>query len=446
MAVGWQVPRIMWQQTIRGKRLLGVVVVCWLVVAAGYWHAKGKPGSRVMEPAAEQRIQERAFQLASEFFHKQATPSALSDLQPERLLNPEGEVQGLPRAPAGPLPRNVTLCVGIRSVPRSGSGRQYLPSTIAGLLRGLSAEQRREIYIVVANGAVPAREHHAAFAVESFIDEMVVANEAQQRLKKQVKFVEDQRLDLFLPKLVPTDGALGRMDWIMAAEACLNRTNAPYLLLMEDDVFAYRYWYHYLTDYAFPKLGHNWFRVDLFFIDSWNGWDTDEAIYLIVACVLAALLVTALLLRRCGHYEPRIHPLALLYNFLVLASVFAAIFATPWWLNKMNVMPDRPWGLNPITGKICCAQAYLFNRQHFPALLETALDWGKYRQVDRMVNNFTRGWEKNPSFYAFPSIFQHFGVATTVEFHDGKTKLSTNFENYCVDDQLPSLLHQLKNQ
>lgn len=322
--------------------------------------------------------------------------------------------------------------------------KEYLPATIAGLLRGLTKEQRDDIYIVVVNGALEPRQHHAAFAIEHLIDELITIDPEVRAVKEKMQFVERHRLDLGFNKLIPSDGVLGRIDWTLAARACMEHTAAKFVLMLEDDVFAYAGWFDYLSQFVVPQLGDEWFRVDLFSVDSWNGWETSDAIVLIVICLAITAVLHHAATKRCKGEQAKSDNQTLLAKLLLFAVIFSALFCPVFWLNKMNALPDKALGIHRIVTKICCAQAYMFNRQYFERLLTEVQDWSNSLQVDRLVNKFSRENAPHPSYFSVPSIFQHFGFQTTIEAHDGKTKLSTSFETYCQDQSPRDLLSLLE--
>ena len=413
---------------------------CLIIIAAGFFHARTLPGSRIMAANVEQQLLQRAKLYSTEFYENIEKAGAL----PPKLTSYEKQATHLR---LHLYPRNVSLCVAIRSLPRKGGPtEQYLPLTVAGLLRGLSTQDRQAVYIAVVNGAIDHEDHPAAFAVEPFVDELVLLSPDLIEKKRNIKFIDDQRLSLGLPKLIPGDGALGRLDWQLAAESCLTHTTAEHILIIEDDVFAYRSWFTYLSQHLLPQLaGRQWFRIDLFHIDSWRGWETSETILLIGCCLLLSIPIVLLVILRCGVRQTRLGASSTFsMNVLFLAIFFFAGFAPLWWMNAMNVLPAQQIGLHPILGKICCAQAYMFNRNSLQLAIDLRIKSLEMPlETDRLINNLTRSLrdeEHIPSYFSYPSIFQHVGVQTVIDNHDRLIKLSTTFEYLCRDDGSSDLL------
>ena len=226
----------------------------------------------------------------------------------------------------------------------------------------------------------------------------------------------------------------------------MGRRGGGFVLVLGEAVFAYRLWFRYLSQRLLPALeGRRWFRVDLFHIDSWDGWDTADGALLVCCCLCLCLPAALLLLAKYGGRPHRLGPMgAFLLNLLLVGALFAACFCLPWWMNAMNVLPQPRPGLHPILGKICCAQAYLFNRDSLARTVATMSNPAALPlQTDRFINNLTRAVrdvEGAPSYYSHPSLFQHFGFQTIIDMHDSLTKLSTSFERHCRDDISNDLL------
>lgn len=133
---------------------------------------------------------------------------------------------------------NPTLCVGITSIARHGV--RYFKSTVGTVLEGLSEAERADIHLILFIAHTNASEHPA------------YSEPWLHALPDQVLLYDPVEVDIPHIRSLETDAAKvsGRekalFDYTYVLKGC-EKVNAPYSVILEDDVIAMDGWYHRTT-------------------------------------------------------------------------------------------------------------------------------------------------------------------------------------------------------
>lgn len=129
-----------------------------------------------------------------------------------------------------------TLCVGVASVQRDGIS--YLKSTIGSLQHGLSQQEREAVYFTVLL-AHTDQSRHQDFGepwLANAADKLSSYHDDPERLKLARAFEKNK-----------THAPKSKFDYSVVLEECV-KTDAPYILMLEDDIVALDGWYHRTMD------------------------------------------------------------------------------------------------------------------------------------------------------------------------------------------------------
>lgn len=136
---------------------------------------------------------------------------------------------------ASPSPK---LCVGIASIARHGV--RYFKSTVGTVLEGLSEAERADIHLILFIAHTNASEHPA------------YSEPWLHTLPDQVLLYDPEEVDIPHIRSLETDAAKvsGRekalFDYTYLLKGC-EKVNAPYSVILEDDVVAMDGWFHRTT-------------------------------------------------------------------------------------------------------------------------------------------------------------------------------------------------------
>lgn len=126
-----------------------------------------------------------------------------------------------------------SFCVGVASIAR-GSAR-YFSTSVGSLLEGLTEEERQKIYLVLFIAHTDPQIHpdYAEPWVENVADRLLTYTLPEDQFEHIQKLENDR--GLFREKAL--------FDYTYLLKACA-AVEAPYIIMMEDDVIALDGWYH----------------------------------------------------------------------------------------------------------------------------------------------------------------------------------------------------------
>lgn len=292
-----------------------------------------------------------------------------------------------------------SICTGIATVSRNDA--RYFDLLVGSLLSGLSTAERSDILLLPFIANIDPYAHYAYN--ESWLfnlaDEVVTYEDVstwdKARMRSQETPKGHKKKALF--------------DYSFMLRRCLD-SNAPYILMLEDDTIAADGWYE-RTKTAIAELESriqypNSLYLRLFYNTRLQGWNSEFwPQYLFWSVVCETLLMFALWFLH--------HSNTAAARFLTPRTVLAILFlcspacvALYFAAGRLTVQPN-PIGIHQMNSYGCCSQALLFPRDQVPPLL----DYFKKKKTglrDVLIemyadhNGLTR-WALTPS------VFQHIG-------------------------------------
>lgn len=153
------------------------------------------------------------------------------------------------------------LCVGIASIARHGV--RYFKSTVGTVLEGLSEAERADIHLILFIAHTNASDHPA------------YSEPWLHALPDQLLLYDPEEVDIPHIRSLETDEAKvsGRekalFDYTYLLRAC-EKVNAPYSVILEDDVVAMDGWHH-RTKEALSSVEHQMQKLDASKCESVNS-------------------------------------------------------------------------------------------------------------------------------------------------------------------------------
>lgn len=304
-----------------------------------------------------------------------------------------------------------TICVAIVTIKRPLI--QNLDMTVGSLLDGLSSDQRRRLSLHVLF-AHRDPSHHPDYTqpwVHSLIDHILTYNRLNASLETLKQTKDPQKIrekSLF--------------DCRLALESCYKDTDAPWIMMQEDDVVAHRNWYKHAlnavdTVMSWEHQGkvNNWLYLRLFYTEKFLGWNAEDwHIYLMwsLVFVFVASLVGIYSRRRFKSLQGTMtNSFLVVFCFICIPAAICLYFMA----GRVTMQPMSP-GVHLMNDRGCCSQALLFPRHRIPQLLDHLYDlqvqWPT--PVDSAIEQLADR-EKFDRLAISPSQFQHVGAASYKE-------------------------------
>ncbi|PKY04702.1 hypothetical protein P168DRAFT_137697 [Aspergillus campestris IBT 28561] len=307
---------------------------------------------------------------------------------------------------------NVDLCIGIVTVKRPL--QQNLDQTVGSLLDGLTPTQRRRVvlHLLIAepNPGDHPTYHHPW--VSNVVDRVLTYDDVDAPQSTIRRLVRN--------KLINKKSLI---DYKLSLDACYDHTDAPWIMMLEDDVVTQKNWYEpttrsldRITEWDERDAVADWLYLRLFYTEKFLGWNAEDwRTYLgwSVAAVLSAAVagITA----RSGRPSLR----AVLTNrFLAVICLgfVPALIALYFLSGRVTMHPMRP-GIHLMNRHGCCSQGLVFPRQKVPLLSEYMQEWADVRH-SKPVDTVIERWANENRFDRLavsPSLMQHVGAASYKE-------------------------------
>lgn len=319
------------------------------------------------------------------------------------------------KASAGP-----SICLAIPTVHRNGT--MYFDLLVGSLLDGLSNEERTDLIILPFIANIDPHAHHAYNQtwLHTLTDTVFTYDNVSVKDKARMRSQESP------------DGHKKKalFDYSYMLRRCLD-TNAPYILMLEDDVIAADGWYR-RTKAAVQEMenmaeSRNSLYLRLFYNTRIQGWNSESwPLYLFWSVVFEILLVSVLgLLRRISKAASGF--LTRRTTLFILLVCSPACIGLYFAAGRLTVHPN-PSGIHQMNGYGCCSQALLFPRSQVPPLLR----YFRKRRTgprDELIEQYA---DRNrlTRWALTPSVFQHIGSRSSkwrgngseeIGQHDGLT-------------------------
>ncbi|RYC54819.1 hypothetical protein CHU98_g11394 [Xylaria longipes] len=245
------------------------------------------------------------------------------------------------------------LCIGISSVRREGIS--YLKLVLGSLQHGLSSEERMQLHFVVLLAHVNQTEHpdYDKPWLASMVDTLASYNDNEERLR-------------LVQTMDPRSHAIkSKFDYSVVMEEC-EKTGAPYILMIEDDVVFLDGWRHRTMralDIATTKSWEagkaDFLYLRLFYYEGLLGWNSESwPTYVGSSFAVVAVVLSSLLLAR--RYLARTH---ISYSFVVLVTlVFTPLLIILFFAAGRNCMLPQSNGVHIMDKYGCCGQGLVFPR------------------------------------------------------------------------------------
>ncbi|KAI1271485.1 integral membrane protein [Xylaria sp. FL0933] len=245
------------------------------------------------------------------------------------------------------------LCVGIPSVRREGVS--YLKLALGSLQYGLSHEERARLYFVVLLAHVNQTEHpdYGQPWLTGMVDKLATYHDDEERFTL-AQSMESQ-----------AHAVKSKFDYSIVMEEC-EKTAAPYILIIEDDVVFLDGWRHRTMNALSTANAKSWdfgqagfLYLRLFYYEGLLGWNSESwPTYLAASLAIMTIVLSSLLVTR--RYVARAY-LTQTVLFLV-TLVFAPLFIILFFAAGRNCMLPQPAGVHIMDQYACCGQGLVFPR------------------------------------------------------------------------------------
>ncbi|RWA11747.1 hypothetical protein EKO27_g3359 [Xylaria grammica] len=245
------------------------------------------------------------------------------------------------------------LCIGIPSVRRKGVS--YLKLVLGSLQHGLSAEERMRLHFVVLLAHVDQTEHpdYGQPWLSGMADDLVSYHD------------EEERLELAQTMTSRPHAIKAKFDYSIVMEEC-EKTGAPYILMVEDDVVFLDGWRHRTMKALDTAMAKSWetgqtsfLYLRLFYYEGLLGWNSESwPTYLGSSLSITAIVLVSLVAARRYVARAYLTHTVLLITTLVFMPLLIALF----FIAGRNSMLPQPVGVHAMDKYACCGQGLVFPR------------------------------------------------------------------------------------
>ncbi|KAI0401499.1 integral membrane protein [Xylaria palmicola] len=245
------------------------------------------------------------------------------------------------------------LCIGIPSVRRKDVS--YLKLALGSLQHGLSREERSRLHFVVLLAHLNQTDHpdYNQPWLTSMADKVASYDDDEERTRLA-------QIMASKPHAVKS-----KFDYSIVMEEC-GKTNAPYILMIEDDVVFLDGWRHRTMEALDIATTKSWLlgKADflylrLFYYEGLLGWNSESwPTYLGSSIAITSITFICLLLVQ--RYVTRIH----LSNSVVVLTtlVFTPLLIILFFAAGRNCVLPQPTGVHLMDKYACCGQGLVFPR------------------------------------------------------------------------------------
>ncbi|KAM0714696.1 hypothetical protein Q7P37_009713 [Cladosporium fusiforme] len=311
----------------------------------------------------------------------------------------------------GKAPR---MCIGIPSVAREP---RHIDATIGSLVDGLTTHQRNELYLIVLLPHSDATKHSAYQEpwLRNLVDEIIHYNNSGLQNDHIVALEHEQ--SPFREK--------GLFDYKLLLNACLQKTDAPYVAIFEDDIVATFDWYQLtlagITE-AESRFAHDTGRsrgflyLRLFYTEQFLGWNIED--WPSHGFWSAFVVGGSWLLLHCIRWRypnsTQVLSLRLVVGvcFVVEPLLILLLFAT-----GRVTLQSFPTGVRVMNEYGCCSQGLVFPR---PKAQDLVSWFGKEPVgfVDSQIEKFADQHSDGERLALVPPVIQHVGSKSTKDQND----------------------------
>jgi GR25 family glycosyltransferase involved in LPS biosynthesis len=203
-------------------------------------------------------------------------------------------------------------------------------------------------------------------------------------------------------------------DYIYVLRECLDKTDAPYIAIFEDDIIFAEAWLA-KTINALAELrqqSQSWLYLRLFYTETSLSWRASDDFWyghqlLTFSLAMTAVLLLLLLGKRTSRcVSRRLDTATILILVLIATPAFTLLV---FMIGKYNLHPLK--GVERMDKYGCCTQALVFPRSQVPSLI-SFLHERQSGQTDSLIEEYAdaQGYER----YALaPQVVQHVGMISS---------------------------------
>ncbi|KAI0535578.1 integral membrane protein [Xylaria digitata] len=269
-------------------------------------------------------------------------------VQHSEIVSALGETQAPKNGDSPP-----ELCIGIPSVRRQGVS--YLKLVLGSLQHGLSFEERKRLHFVVLLAHIDQKEHpdYGQPWLVGMADKLASYQDDEERLRL-AQMMKSR------PHAIKS-----KFDYSVVMEEC-EKTGAPYILMVEDDVVFLDGWRHRTMKALDVAMAKSWesgqagfLYLRLFYYEGLLGWNSESwPTYLGSSLAVTAIVLGSLVIAR--RYMAR----AYLTNtvLFLITFVFTPLLIALFFIAGRNSMLPQPIGVHTMDKYACCGQGLVFPR------------------------------------------------------------------------------------
>ncbi|KAF7589979.1 hypothetical protein BBP40_003470 [Aspergillus hancockii] len=310
---------------------------------------------------------------------------------------------------------HVDLCVGIVTVKRPL--QQNIDTTVASLIDGLSKKQRSTISVHVLFALTTPSDHpdYNHPWVTNAIDR-VLTYETQNASIDYLKVLE--RSNKYTPEK-------SLIDYSLSLRSCYEGTDAPYFLMLEDDVVAQRSWYETTTQ-AIRKIeewthhgtvNKDWLYLRLFWTEKFLGWNSENWREYLAWSIVVTVSVATVGLTCRRMLRPAQEVLSNWFMFVLCFGCVPLVILLYFASGRVTVQQPMKKGIHRMNQHGCCSQALVFPREQVPTIMDYMKkmeDATKPKPVDTTLERLANEY-KIDRLALSPPQMQHVGATSYKE-------------------------------
>ncbi|KAI1359591.1 integral membrane protein [Xylaria arbuscula] len=301
------------------------------------------------------------------------------------------------------------LCIGIPSVRREGVS--YLKLALGSLQHGLSPEERMRLHFVVLLAHMNQTEHpdYGEPWLTGMADKIAAYQDDEERLRL-AEAMESQ------PHAVKS-----KFDYSIVMEECA-KTEAPYMLIIEDDVVFLDGWRHRTIDALKTATAKSWeagyahfLYLRLFYYEALLGWNSESwPTYLASSLATTGIVFSVLVLTRRHMARAWLTQIVI----LMITFVFTPLLIILFFVAGRNSMLPQPNGVHVMDKYACCGQGLVFPRM---TVTKDLLPWFRNNtwspiSTDSFIEDYA-DMTGSLRWALTPVVMQHVGGQSS---HDGR--------------------------
>jgi len=297
------------------------------------------------------------------------------------------------------------MCVGVLSAARES---RYIDTTIGSLVDGLTPNERQDIHLIVL---IPHSDptKHSAYRepwLGNLVNEILHYESTNSQFDRIVTLEREEAP--FREK--------GLFDYLSLMRACLDRSDAPYIAIFEDDIVAMPDWYRRsLAGIAKAELGFpsdhrgtgGFLYLRLFYTEEFLGWNSEDwrehGLWSLLAVGISWLVLYCVYL-----WRPRSRYYLTPGGILTVCAVAVPLMIVLFFGTGRVTLFPLPAGVSVMNRYGCCSQGLVFPRLK----AEDLASWfGKARVgfVDVLIEEYADRHADEERLALVPSVLQHVG-------------------------------------